>query len=162
MLGRETVLPRRGSSVLTIPGVSGLALAGATTGALVEYRWPAPFKLAGMLAFPMTKGAISFALAASSLFLRILDSDGDSLAFDSDGTLTDSYEVTAHALAGGGPPLAMGTELLDPANGQPYMPRWFALERTVRAGEVWRFQARNASAVSITPFLGFRLEELTR
>jgi hypothetical protein len=162
MLGAASHLPRRGASVLTIPGVSGVALTAATTGALVEYRWPAAFKLAGLLYFPTAPGVLSLGVAAGRLWLRIIDDDGDTFAFDTVGTATNAFETPGRAINGSGSPLSLGTELLDPVDGAPYQPRWFALERRVRAGETWRFQARNANTVTVTPFLGFRVEEFDR
>lgn len=157
----RTAYPRTGLVAMTVPGISRELVAAGSSISSGDVRMPARFKLAGLLILPVSLSAPrALALTAANLRLSATDDRGQQLAFDTQGTQADSFEVSGLALNGYGPPLSNGAELLDPVNGEAFQPRWFAIDRLVKAGEVWRFTLRNTNPVDVRAFVAFRVESV--
>lgn len=148
-------LPSEGPIVIEIPTISDEQILPGTSGTLLEYRWPRRYKLAGVMLLPVAFTGGTIETAAAALRLSATDDEGIALATDTQALDANSFSVPSLAMSGRGNAIE-GVEGLG-----GYMPRWFALDRIVRAGDVWRMQIRNADpATTITPWLGFRVEVL--
>lgn len=136
------MLPRVGPALMTIPGISGISVAGASSGSEVRYRWPAQYRL-GALYFALRSGS---QVELGNTSLRLVDETQQELAADGFGT---AVSVPGLALRGIGQ-----LNTVSPIGG-----RWQAFQRIVEAGDIWVFQVLNDNAGPIVPDLLFRLED---
>lgn len=131
-------LPDVGPVIVSIPGVSGTLMTGATS-ITVFYRWRSSYMLTGLFFRTLTTGL------SSNMFLSIQDDARNELIANGFG-LT---EANAVALPANG-------QAADPTLGQPQVLRWMPMQRYVHRGEQWRFIVRSLG--SVRPELLFRLE----
>lgn len=136
------MLPQSGPIAFSIPGISGVSVPAATTGAEVKYRWPVTVKLVG-IDFCIRSG-VNVQLAKTKL--RMVDDQNIVLATDGQGNvesisgLVNRGIPSFFALVGGG--------------------RVNAFQRIVRQGDIWVFQIINGNGggVAVVPELFFRVE----
>jgi hypothetical protein len=134
-------LPDAGPIILTIPGITDVAINAATLGPAVRYIWPKSYIVSAF--FLSVRSGVLVELANTRL--RMHDDNGSELCADGTGT-----EVSANALALVGGPLTLFGRRKD---------RWQSFRYVVRGGERWTFQIENENAgVAIVPWLGFRVE----
>ncbi len=126
-------LPGAGPIMLTIPGVSDVAINAATLGPEVFFRWPGPWLVS---AFWLGEQNTATAAAIANLRLRMVDSNRQELAIDGQGLINN-----LGGLAGG------------------ISPRWIPFRRVIRPGQKWLFQIQNRNAFTAIPQLYFKLEE---
>lgn len=119
--------------MLTIPGVSDVAIVAATLGPAVKFRWPGPYLMSG---FWLGEQNTATPAAVANIRLRIVDEWTNELVIDGAGLL-----VNAGGLAFSG-----------------RSPRWQAMRRVIRAGAKWVFQIQNRNAFDVVPQLYFKLE----
>lgn len=139
--------PQVGPVLLVIPGISGVQLAPATTGAEVQYRWPRPYLLKSWIVVP-TSGLEA---DAGKLRVRMRDQMGVELVTDTVQINADANFLPVVAQTGIAPVRFNAASW--------WAPNWTPMRRIVQAGEVWRFQAMNVGAGAITPFFAFELAE---
>lgn len=142
---------------MVIPGLSTTAIAGtvdigfgAGFGRPWRFRWPKAYKLVSWIAMPRS------GLVADAGLLRVAMQNEQSQNLISD---TEQISATAAFL----PALAVtGGSSLVQTIGIAYQPEWAPLERIVRAGDQWIFQAfwGGAGATSVTPYVAFQLGEV--
>jgi hypothetical protein len=118
--------------LVTIPGVSGVAVPGNTTTGEVEFVWYRDALVTGLCVMARS------GLLADSGALSIAIQDGDRNALVTDGR----NDLFAPFLA------LTGTAT-----------RFFALSLAARRGEPWIFRIRNASAGPLTPIVFFQVED---
>jgi hypothetical protein len=126
-------LPPAGPILLTVPGITDTSIAGATTGAAVQFQWPRPYVLSGL--WVNVRGASLIELGL--LRLRIQDASRDELVTSGQGNL-----------------LTMGCASFMGRQGL----RWQPFRHEVRAGDRWIFQFTNGNAGAVVPWLGLRVE----
>lgn len=146
-MGAAARLPSSGPVALVIPGVDGVSVPGSSAGAVVRYRWPRRYKLAGLMLFARS----GLATETAGLRLAMGDESSEQLTTDGQNAQTTSAFVPALALVGGA---SMLQALM------AFAPRWHALSRVVNAGDLWMFQVRNLNAGAVVPQLAFRVEEI--
>lgn len=142
-----STLPKSGPIVFSIPGISGVSVAGNSQGSLITYRWPARYVLSSWILLPRS----GLEADAGDLSVSMTDDMGQQLVSDGQGLATLSAFMPALASAGIGGPFSLKTNW-------DWSPQWQPLSRIVAAGDTWQFQIANSSGGAIVPFLGFRVE----
>jgi len=148
----ESKRAQTGPIVITIPGVTDVALPGGVSGAagaVVKYRWPKRYKLESWIMMPRS-GTLA---DTGQLRLRMQNELQEELVFDGIGSEVVSFFAGSLSLAGILPPFAG-------LNGWANSPRWTPLEKIVKPGDYWIFQGFNTSNASITPWLAFQVQEI--
>lgn len=141
-------LPNYGPVILTIPGITDVAVAANTVGPEVKWSWPKSYIVDAL--WLSTRDPSVTVIANTKL--RMVDEEPCELSVDGNSFTS---RMNALQLIGRGPPLIYGAAAVSRRQF-----RWFSFRRLVKAGETWTFQIENQNGASITPWLGFRVAEL--
>lgn len=153
----RSIMPRSGPIVFSIPGISGVEIAQAssstqpTYGNVVFWQWPRKYRVTDMMFY--TPYYYKNAFAA----IDIQDHLGFSFCTDGFNLQQPATFVNALALNGG---ISDKNRLF--AQHTPLaLIRPFKLDRIVMPGQRWRFQVQNSYADDpILPYLHFYVEEI--
>ncbi len=148
MSGASALVPReRPLKLISIPGISNVALLASTTGDAVRFRWPRDMYLHAWI-LTARQGTQA---AAGALSIRMQDENQDELVFDGLG-----FAAAGKFL----PPLAgLGIQrgLVNLGGITAWTPRWLPMSRFVKGGSQWIFQAANGAGATRIPELSFRV-----
>ena len=124
-----------------IPSISGKTFVAAES-LEIKYRWPVTMKIIGIDWCIRSADLANLALQT----LRVLDDNNVSLFSNgSDGTVQEAPGLWMRGIT---PMNAIGL-----SGG-----RYWAMQRVVRAGDIWTFEYTNDAAVAVVPELFFRVE----
>ena len=126
-------LPQAGPIILTVPGLSDVAIGAGLESPAILFRLPGPYLLS---AFWLGEETVADAATVANLRLRMQDSAGNEIFADGQGLLDNA------------PALALGGR----------SPRWQSFRRVIRAGQKWLFQIENRNAVTAIPQFYLKLE----
>lgn len=128
----ETRQPTFGPVLYSVPGLSGITLAGGSSSPAVVFTWPRDLFVSGVLLLPLSGSPADLA----RLSLEVVDEYDEQIVSDATG---EGFTVPGLALAGFG---------LRP----------FPLQRPVRAGQRWQMTISLEAGANETPTLLFWIE----
>lgn len=125
--------PQRGSVLYSVPGISGVAIAGGSDSPEVSFFWPRDLFVSGVLLLSDDGSPVT----AAGLSLRVVDESTEDVIADGQGA---GFFAPALSLQGFGV--------------RPY-----PLQRPVTARAEWLITVRNDNAGPVAPQLLFFFEE---